>query len=343
MSSSIDRNGLHPREIADIDNSGCQEIIGILHAEIAVREMQLEMAMQEGISHNDIAVIRSELIDELDTFWPYQSDAFYVSGTWRRPQIQPPEDVNPDADDGSLTWQYVTEDVSGRYSSLGFGWREKDGRKRIGFTFAESDDDIQNSYVTLNTYLTAIALPEEVSLTLIPSFTEHQVDMHRSRVQRKIELMHLQAKLYMGRPEFYTSTHRRQQQLLEVLVGETNDQILAPGMELSIAANSRVAYMRTETSSAYGYRIFRPELPKEHRSASANVCGRLLGATLLERSVVDMYKIAEAGENVNGVTGLCLLVERSMYTSGTHQILLPVESIDQKSLRIDIVTTNEVL
>jgi hypothetical protein len=38
-----------------------------------------------------------------------------------------------------------------------------------------------------------------------------------------------------------------------------------------------------------------------------------------------------------------LLVERSMYTSGTHQILLPVESIDQKSLRIDIATTNEVL
>lgn len=315
-------SGIHPRQSAEFEHQRFVEKYESILERAEMWQLRLDQIQGTSTDAEEIFAVANEAVDDLDQNWEYTDCAFLVAGVWIVPRIgYELEDMNTGnllAASG-LRWEFVEEDVCEPRFSRGWGYQAIDGKLQLGLVFKADSEGITVAYVGVEIDRGGLALPRNVSLELLTPPTEQQVTVHAERVIETIELYDKLIQLYIGQESFYSQPHKKQKAVINQLLKDANNIILAPGVGLYLDSHTSESYSYTEASTAYGFSHETSQ--KQPNEPPTQLQGCLMGVGFLEQEVLADKAIRSVDDFIDPSAGLCLIVE--VYGDNQRTLYVP--------------------
>ena len=313
-------NAIHPRIIAEQEQIASQEVIENLQITAELWELRIADAKERKLSTTEIHDLSREAVQDMDRRWDYGGERFLIAGTWiyKKIQFNSEESETPGAlvhSDGA-TWSDEEEDVFLLTYSLGWGIKNIEGKSRLCYMFNARTVIVQDPDFHLNYMPLAYALPEAISLTLLPAETAEQSEVQTERVYQTLELYDRLVYLCMAQPGFHQQSRKKQAACINDLVNKANELITNPGSVVYAQCKISEWYERTETSTGYGFQ--RIDALDNEKGEAVEVNGSILGVAVLEQDVLNERPLRIESDYIDHTAGLCIMLE--VYDNGEPEI-----------------------
>lgn len=291
-------------------------------------EFDINAASMMGHSEEEITNLAERAVEQLNVYWAYHDEIFYVAGRWIVPKIIALYDSEDDimlADPVGVRWEFIEEDVCSARYSQGWGYKRLDNKVHLGLTFAADSFAIAQPYLHIGGSPTGFALPEKISLELVSTPNEEQTDRHGELVCETLEMYDKLIRLYTSQESFRRQPHHKQAKTIDRLIQNMNDLISLPGTGMYIDSDATELYTRAETSTGYGFQHI--DIKSYGSKENIPIQGMILGVTILERDLLSEKAIRSDNDFIDKDAGLCMLIEA--YNDGkATNVCIPYRAID---------------
>jgi hypothetical protein len=309
MTNPEQGSGVHPRVTFEQGQTQFEAEMEDFSVRAEFWDLKLADAQAGGANRSQLLELAEEGIEELDGYWPYHDEMFIVSGTWIVPQLEidyDPDDQSSVMDVNTISWNFVEREQLEPRRSHGWGYKEIDGKVRVGLSFSSDSFECQVPFLVINVLPMGFALPEKVSLTHIPEATTEQIEVHGERVRETLELHDKLIRLYMSQDSFLRESQSKQRRVLGNLIQDATENITSPGTGLYLDSTLSEFFVRSESSTAYGFEhVYYPD----KGIVNVPLKGVILGLAVLEQSVLEERPLQKAEDFIDRSAGLCLIME----------------------------------
>ncbi len=316
----------HPRLFVAENQQAVDELLEQLQDKIDVINFQLGLVEQD--DDQAIQAISVEAVNELDQQWPYHHHDFAIQGSWYGKGVT--------VDDAGIKYLDIEKnDAFQTATSDGFGIsRREDGTPFVGLGFHAGGFVGGSNHYRFKFDLVTVADPREISMTYVRpphDFASTLAADARGRLLLYDDLLRLHLS---DASEFFRTSRRRQHRFVTNLLDDANNDITAPGATMrAYVKRLKVAYVRTDMSTPYGYDKLTPKPNKK----GFKLGGLVLGVTMLEKDILEDHSITSAADLIDPKSGLCLIIDSEQEkVAGKKRpgvILVPVRHIGKMSLQ----------
>ncbi|MDB5169173.1 MAG: hypothetical protein JWO41_529 [Candidatus Saccharibacteria bacterium] len=244
------------------------------------------------------AQLGEEAKASLNEQWPFVGDVFMVSGKWYGREMS-----------SDLLGIHFSEiraaDAFTIAQSAGFALTERRGIQTVGFAFYAETLGIDRETVEGALTTKRVAPHDESTLAFVRSAWEDENALIEGATEGLLSVHGLFKLQFRPNSTFYRVKHAKQLKFVTGLLDQANEAATAPGHSLPFMTVSDRLITRTNTSSPYGFRTMWPE----EGQPNIYIEGELLGATLIERELLDAKPFTSPKDFIYPEAGLTLIIK----------------------------------
>lgn len=316
----------HPRAYVAESQRSVDELLVGLQDQIDV--VNFRLGLLEPDDDEALDKVGFEAIGELDRQWPFHNHDFAVQGCWYGKRVDASAQGIRYSDlEKTEAFQTATSD------GFGISMRE-DGTPFIGLGFHIDGFSGGSNHYRYRFEIVNVADPREISMTYVRPPHDFASAL-AANAHKSLLLYDNLLRIHLGdKSDFFRVSRRRQHRFVTNLLDDANNEITAPGTSIQASMKRlKVAYVRTDISTPYGYDKLTPNADKK----AFKLGGMVLGVTMLEKELLENHKIASAQQLIDPESGLCLIVDPDrLKVAGKKQpgvVLVPVRHIGKMTLQ----------